>query len=83
MLAFTTREMEFNASSKVLSVAYQGQFPDTIQVLSHHSGRVVTFTVDGEASIRNEGWDGEMCEYIAWNPGEAPNVKKVVLHRMM
>ncbi len=80
MLTFTTREMDFNVSTKVLSVAYQGQFPDTIMIISHNTGRVVTFTVDGEAAIRNEGWDGEMMEYVAWVPGEAPNVKKVVLH---
>lgn len=52
-------------------------FPGRIRIKSLHTGRIIEFVQDTEAFLMNEGWDGELMEYVPDVP--AINVKKLVL----
>lgn len=69
---FNTNQFRFIKDHRVLLGniielvdGYLGGFPSTMEIKSDHTGKVVRFVVDEEAAIRNEFWDGEMCEYIS------------------
>jgi hypothetical protein len=77
----TTAQCEFRKATKTLRVAHSligGGFPAEIQVVSVHTGKIMTFKQDIEAGIANEFWDGEMCEYVPAEP--LPNVAKLVVY---
>ncbi len=73
METFNTNQFRFNKDRRTLSASmsaiigqfYVGGFPSKFTLESAHTGRVVEFETDDEAAIRNEFWDGEMCEYIS------------------
>lgn len=62
----TLDDCTWNKERKSLSVvfSYGRGYPAQIEVYSHYTGRVVTFTKDEGAALRNEFWDGEFYEYI-------------------
>lgn len=60
----TLDECEFNKERKLLiAVSPTSGFPKEIEVYSHFTDRVILFTKDEAAALRNEFWDGELYEY--------------------
>jgi hypothetical protein len=80
-IELSLQQFQFVRKSGLLSIASKyvngRQFPDTIDIRSHHTGRVVRFVKDTEAAIRNEFWDGEACQYKPLEP--IPNVKSLMV----
>jgi hypothetical protein len=77
----STADCTFEKASKTLFVKHDlvgGGFPEKIDVISAYTGMVVTFTVDIEAGMAAEFWDGEECHYVP--ESEVPNVKTLVIH---
>lgn len=78
MLALSACEYQKSSKTLVASSALVGPgFPARIEVLSHHTGKVVVFEVDVEAGIAHEFWDGEECHYAPVEP--VPHVLKLVI----
>ena len=50
---------------------------DRFEVTSTHTRTVITFRHDYEAFMDNEGWDGEMNQYI---PRSECKVKKLIIY---
>jgi len=81
MLALSACEYRKASKTLVASSALVGPgFPNRIEVLSHHTGKVVVFEVDIQAGIEHEFWDGEECEYVPVDP--IPNVAKLVISNL-
>lgn len=72
-------ECEYRKAQKLLVVSSSVTpgFPRSVEVVSHHTGKVIKFEVDVEAGIAAEFWDGEMCEYIPVEPCE--RVERLVI----
>lgn len=60
-----TNEGKYDKEYKVLTFTSNGVFPETLEVMSSRTGRVIVFRMDHEAAEQNEFWDGEACEYIS------------------
>ena len=71
---------EYRKASKelLLSSSHTRGFPDRIDIVSHHTGNVVTFAVDVQAGIDCEFWDGEQCEYVPVEPND--RVHRLTIH---
>lgn len=72
--------LEWNKDRKILSMGmWTGSFPDKIFVKSNHTGKIVCFMQDRLADFDNEGWDGEMMEYMNMsNDMNASNIRLVL-----
>jgi hypothetical protein len=73
--------MEYNKETKTLSICseYFGM-PQVFDVVSHHTGRTIRFTIDEKAFYENEGWDGECCYYIPAPGQEQTNVQRAYIY---
>jgi O-acetylhomoserine/O-acetylserine sulfhydrylase-like pyridoxal-dependent enzyme len=77
----STADCEFRKEDKTLLVSHRlvkDGFPVQIDVVSSHTGKIVTFKVDQEAAEAAEFWDGEECHYVPVT--EVPNVRRLVIH---
>jgi len=64
LLKLNTVDCDFDASKGILKCrSGVGNYPQVVEVTSHHTGKVVRFVRDEELAIANEGWDGEECWY--------------------
>lgn len=68
---------------KVLMVATEvvGGFPKQIDVVSSHTGKVVTFVQDTKLAMEKEFWDGEMMAYLPTT--EVKNVKALAISNFL
>jgi hypothetical protein len=71
-MQLSTNDFRFSKERRVLSadlsdlrIGPRVGFPNTLDVRSEHTGKVVTFVKDHVAAERHEFWDGEMYEYTA------------------
>lgn len=65
-MQYNLAQFKFNKERKHLYAASElfcGGFPRTIEVVSNHTNRVMTFVQDDEAAMAAECWDGEMMLY--------------------
>jgi hypothetical protein len=71
---------EYRKATKtlLLSSTHTRGFPDLVDIVSHHTGNVVTFAVDVQAGIDCEFWDGEECHYVPVEPNA--RVECLVIH---
>lgn len=56
-----------------------GNFPQSLDVVSDHTGRTVRFVYDLAEALRNEFWDGEMVEYVPSAVDGKVNVERLVI----
>lgn len=56
-----------------------GDFPQSLDVVSDHTGRTVRFVYDLAEALRNEFWDGEMVEYVPTSVDSKINARKLII----
>jgi hypothetical protein len=78
MMTLDMAEMEYDLSKKALTFYMdRGEaWPSEVEVVSHHTGRVIRFVYDLELAQQNDFWDGELT---ALKPTEECNVKTLWL----
>lgn len=83
-MTYRTSDFEFNKEGRYLIAELSTlgfvpgeSFPDSLEVRSEKTGKLVVFRRDNTAAIRNEFWDGELMEY---RPEQMlPNCVRLVL----
>jgi hypothetical protein len=66
---FPTSDFFYDKKNKAMTCKMStlglNRFPRSITIKSDYTGREILFVYDGEAAERNEGWDGELAEYVS------------------
>lgn len=70
-MEYSTNQFSFQKKGRVLvaelselGIPPGAGFPNSFDIRSAHTGKVVRFVKNQEAAMRNEGWDGEQYEYF-------------------